>query len=303
MAKRYGVGDYQYESVDNWAEDIPGVASDAACDSQGRVYVAVRLSQAFDNNHGAIVVYDKDGKRLTSWGEDYLKVPHSIWISPDDEILFTDTWDHVVRKYSTSGELLMTLGMPGMAGMPGGPFNMPTGVVQSETGDIFVSDGYRQSRVHRFTADGELVLSWGSGDRNNYEENIHASTPTPGTGPGEFNLPHSVTVGSDGRVYIMDRSNLRIQVFDSEGNYLDEWNDVPSPNQATIDDDGIMHVATAAGVQVRTLEGELLGTWGEKGDRPDQFSGAPHGIWIDSTGDVYVAQVGAQKALNKFARL
>lgn len=304
MAKRYGVGDYQYESVDDWpADDIPGMASDAACDSEGRVYVAVRISQAFDNNHGAIVVYDREGRRLDSWGEEYLKVPHSIWISPSDEIFFTDTWDHVVRKYSTSGELLMTLGMPGMPGMPGGPFNMPTSVVQANNGELYVSDGYRQSRIHRFTSDGELTLSWGSGDLNDYERAIHSSTAKPGTGPGEFNLPHSVNVGADGRVYVMDRSNLRIQVFDSEGNYLDQWNDVPSPNQATIDRDNMMHVATAAGVQVWTVDGELLGIWGEKGDRPDQFSGAPHGIWIDSNGDVYVAQVGAQKALNKFARL
>ena len=304
MAKRYEVGDYRYESVDDWpADDIPGVASDAACDSEGRVYVAVRNSQGYDDNHGSIVVYDRDGRRVDSWGEEYLKVPHSIWISPSDEIFFTDTWDHVMRKYTTKGELLMTLGMPGMAGMPGGPFNMPTGAVQAPNGDIYVSDGYRQSRIHRFTADGELTLSWGSGDLTDYDETIHGSTATPGTGPGEFNLPHSVNVDAGGRVYVMDRSNTRIQVFDAGGAYLTEWNDVPSPNQATVDDDGVMHVACGPTIQLYALDGELLGAWGERGDRPDQFSGAPHGISIDSNGDVYVAQVGAQKALNKFARV
>lgn len=304
MGKRYGVGDYQYESVDAWpVDEVPGVASDVACDSEGRVYVAVRNVQEYDNNHGSVVVYDRDGNRLGSWGEEYLKVPHSIWISPADEIFFTDTWDHVLRKYTTSGELLMTLGMPGMAGTPGGPFNMPTGAVQAANGDIYVSDGYRQSRIHRFTADGELTLSWGSGDLTHYDENIHASTATPGTGPGEFNLPHSVNLDAEGRVYVMDRSNARIQVFDADGNYLTEWENVPVPNQAMVDDDNIMHVVGAEGVQLYTLDGELLGAWGEHGDGPHQFAGGCHGLDIDSNGDVYVAQVGAPRALNKFARV
>ena len=197
----------------------------------------------------------------------------------------------------------MTLGMPGMAGTPGGPFNMPTGAVQAANGDIYVSDGYRQSRIHRFTADGELTLSWGSGDLTHYDENIHASTATPGTGPGEFNLPHSVNLDAEGRVYVMDRSNARIQVFDADGNYLTEWENVPVPNQATVDNDDVMHVVGAEGVQLYTLDGELLGAWGEHGDGPHQFAGGCHGIDIDSNGDVYVAQVGAPRALNKFARV
>ena len=143
----------------------------------------------------------------------------------------------------------------------------------------------------------------GSGDLNHYDENIHASTATPGTGPGEFNLPHSVNLDADNRAYVMDRSNERIQVFDADGAYLDQWKDVPIPNQATVDDDNVMHVACANNVALYTLDGERLGAWGERGDRPDQFSGAPHGISIDANGDVYVAQVGAPKALNKFARV
>ena len=110
----------------------------------------------------------------------------------------------------------------------------------------------------------------------------------PSTGPGEFNTPHSVTVGADNRVYVMDRSNRRIQTFDENGKYLSEW-PVPHPNKAVIDD-GVLHVGTWEGVAVFTLDGDPIGKWGRGG----------HGLCIDSRGDVYTTFVGPAR---KFARV
>ena len=305
MGKRLGTGNYQYEAIENWQSiPIPGVASDVATDSKDRVYIATRISEEFDDNTGVILVFDRDGKFLRDFGGDKLKTPHHITIGAEDEIYHTDCGDHSVRKYSPDGELLQVLGTPGQPGPPGGgPFNQPTCAFRAPTsGDIFVSDGYRQSRVHRFTHEGKLVLSWGKGDLNLYDEEVWSSTATPGTGPGEFHCPHGITVDKENRVYIMDRSNSRIQVFDENGVYLSEWS-IPGPKQAVIDDDGIMHSVSGGQVYLSTLDGENLGSWGEKGDEAWQFTGGPHGIWIDSHGDVYVAQVGAKNGINKYARV
>ena len=105
-------------------------------------------------------------------------------------------------------------------------------------------------------------------------------------------------------MYVIDRENGRVQVFTADGEYITEWDDVPGGNDAVIDDDGVMHVATGHGpIILKRQDGETVGTWGERGEEAGRFSGYPHGIWIDSQGDVYVAQVGAQLALDKFARV
>ena len=304
MGKRLGVGDYQYEAVEDWPGiTIPGVSSDVATDSKRRAYVATRTNQESDNNTGAILVFDENGKFLSAFGGDKLRTPHHITIGPEDEIYHTDSFDHTVRKYSTDGELLQVIGTPGQPGLPDAPFNQPTCAVRSpKSGDIFVSDGYRQSRIHRFTYEGELVLSWGKGDLNLYDEEVFNSPATPGTGPGEFHTPHGLTVDKEDRVYVQDRSNARIQVFDAEGNYLSEW-PIPGPNQSVIDENDMIHTASGGKVMVSTLDGNHLGAWGERGDEAWQFTGGAHGVWIDNEGSVYVGQVGAENGLNKFARV
>lgn len=304
MGKRLGVGDYQYEAVENWAGiTIPGVASDVATDSKRRVYVATRTNQSFDNTTGAILVFDEHGKFLSAFGGDKLKTPHHITVGPDDEIFHTDAADHTVRKYSTDGELLQVIGTPGQPGLPDAPFNQPTCAVRSaKSGDIFVSDGYRQSRIHRFTGEGELILSWGKGDLNLYDEEVYHSPATPGTGPGEFHCPHGLCIDDEDRVYVQDRSNSRMQIFDNEGNYLSEW-EIPGPNQAVIDEKGMIHSASGGQVYISTLDGNHLGSWGERGDEAWQFTGGAHGLWIDNAGSVYVGQVGAENGLNKYGRV
>ena len=198
----------------------------------------------------------------------------------------------------------MTLGTQGQTGAPGEPFNMCTRATQSGSGDIFVSDGYGQNRVHRFTSDGEHILSFGSGDPVFIQgwrgEEVKGSA---GTGPGEFNLPHHVMVDYDDNVYVMDRTNNRCQIFDIEGNYLREWADVRGPNDAVIDRSGVMHIVGVQGLELRTLDGGLVGRWGEKGEGPGHFTNGPHGIFIDDEDSLYVAEVGGNNRLQKFARI
>ena len=310
MAIRVGVGNYQYEVAEGWGEwPVDGVASDVATDSQGRVYVAVRTQKPGDDATGAMVVFNRDGKHIDSWGQDVFNGCHGLWISPKDEVYHTDAGDNTVTKFTSDGQLLMTIGTKGEWGEPGMPFSSPTRAVESSGGDIYVSDGYGQNRCHKFTPDGELVFSWGEGDNVYWQEDVdNKVTGTAGTGPGQFNLPHDIAVDRNDLSYVADRENLRCQVFDPEGNYITEWNNIKLPMDAVIVDD-VMYIAEggvaagAEGVLIMKLNGEVIGRWGEIGDRPGQWRGAPHGIWVDCFGDLYVAEVGAQQALHKFVRV
>ena len=142
MSEIIGVNDYKYQQEPTWSEiEITGIVSDMATDSSDNVYLAVRTTQAEDDNTGVIVVLDKNGHFVKNIGADKLKTPHHIWISPEDEIYLTDCEDHVVRIYDNAGNLTQVIGTPGQPGMPETPFNMPTCAAQSSSsGDIFVSD-------------------------------------------------------------------------------------------------------------------------------------------------------------------
>ena len=305
MAMSVGVSGYRYEHVAGWGE-FPrgGVVSDVATDSEGRVYACVRLRQGPDGNEGEMWVFDRDGKLLDRWGRDIFTVPHGLFIHAD-VLYHADAGDHTVRSFTPDGKTLMALGTPGEQGPEGEPFRSPTNATIAVSGDMYVSDGYEQNRCHRFSAAGELKHSWGRGDAVYYQMAVHGEmTGEVGDGPGEFNLPHGIVTDSSGRVYVMDRENGRVQVFTAEGEYMTEWNDVPGGNDAVVDGEGVMHIATGHGpIILKSPDGETVGVWGERGEDAGRFSGYPHGIWIDSVGDVYVAQVGAQLALDKFARV
>ncbi len=310
MAKRFGVGDYQYEVVEGWpAFEIKGVAADVALDSQGRAYVGVRNIPEGGGvanilpGVGHILVLDRDGNYLTDWGNTFSS-PHGLWMNGEDELFVCDTGLHTVTRHATSGEVLMTIGTRGTPGTPGAPFNMPTRAKQAPNGDIFVSDGYGQNRVHRFSSSGEHILSWGTGDPVFIQKfRGEPVTGQAGTGPGEFNLPHDVTITPDSRVYVLDRENSRWQVFTTEGEFQSENRDVRRGNDIAIDADGAMHVVTGTGVEIWRPDGTLIGRWGEKGDAPGQFANGPHGVWIDPEGSIYVAEVGGNDRLQKFRRV
>ena len=282
---RVGQGDYQYEPVRDWAKLPPGWTFGwipaIAVDSRDRVYV-------YSRSEHPMVVFDRDGNFLTSWGDDLLHHAHGLRIDADDNLYCTEWKGHCVHKLTSDGELQWTLGTPGVPRPPGVPFNLPTNLAIAPDGCLFVSDGYGNAKVHKFSSEGVLLMSWGE----------------PGTGPGQFDLVHDVWVDSDYLVYVCDRSNNRIQIFDGEGNYLREWPDPYGPDFVWFDPDETVFVADLRQrVSILNRDGHVLSRWGEKGDGPGQFRGSPHGIWGDSRGDIYVGEVGVNGGLTKFVRV
>src|SRR2546430_14026678 len=218
MGRRFGVGNYQYEHVEGWPKvEIKGAVADVATDSRGRVYLGVRNPKpdgSIGNIRGGVghvLVLDPDGREIDNWG-DVFSSPHGVWVNQDDEIFLADTGHHTITKHAPSGEVLLTLGTKGQTGAPGEPFNMPTHAVQAPNGDILVSDGYGQNRIHRFTVRGEYVLSFGGGDSVFIPRRFGGTvTGTIGTGPCQFNVPHDPLGDQHSRVYVLGRENDRWQ--------------------------------------------------------------------------------------------
>jgi DNA-binding beta-propeller fold protein YncE len=318
---------FGFEAHDRWHRLPVGrswkeVAA-VAVDRQDRVFV-------FSRQPHAVLVFDRDGMFLTAWGEGLFARPHGICIGPDDAVYCTDDADHTVRKFTPDGTLLLTLGVSGKPSDTGAtsvdyrtvrraaqPFHYPTNLALSLAGEMYVSDGYGNARVHKFAADGRLLLSWGE----------------PGSGPGQFNLPHGIAVDRHGTVYVADRENSRVQLFTPEGKFLAAWTDVARPCQVCVDAADNVYVAelgfragmwpgttaaadaTGGRLSIFDRRGELRARWG--GGREPCAAGdffAPHDVCVDSHGDLYVAEVvwsaGGSRglvapdchALQKFAR-
>ena len=281
----FGAGTHIYEVQEGWAQ-LPdgwkfGWIPAVAVDSQDRVYV-------YSRSEHPMVVFDREGNFLESWGDDILKDAHGIFIDAADNIYCVERETHCMRKFTSDGELLMTLGTPDQPADET-PFNLPTDLAVGPDGELFVSDGYGNARIHKYSPDGELIKSWG----------------TPGDGPGEFDLPHCVRVDPRNRVMVADRSNNRIQLFTLDGEYIEEWGDFSQPDTIFIDDDQIVYVAELdQRVTILTLDGDIIAQWGsERGSTvPGEFFACPHGIWIDSHDDLYVGEVQADGRLQKFIR-
>ncbi len=299
-----GTGTLRYEALAQW-EDLPpgwsfGEVAGVATDSRDRVYV-------FSRGEHPVTVFESGGGFVTSWGEGVFRRPHGITIGPDDAVYCTDDLDHTVRKFTPDGRLLLTIGTSGSPAdtgidgidyrtirRGGPPFHRPTNVAIAADGSLYVTDGYGNARVHKCAADGRLLSSWGE----------------PGSGPGQFNLPHGIALDRDGRVYVADRENSRVQIFTPEGDFLEEWTDVARPMQVLIDPQdrvfvvevgwraGLFHWhapapdAPAARLSVFDRAGKLLARWGGDGDpcTPGNFF-APHDLCMDSHGDIYVGEV------------
>jgi DNA-binding beta-propeller fold protein YncE len=295
---------FGYQADDQWAKLPPGwswteVAA-VATDSHDRVY-------AFNHGEHPVVIFDRDGTFLSSWGEGLFTRPHGIFIDAEDAVYCTDDLGHSVRKFSPDGKLLLGLGLPGKPSDTGAtsmdyrtivragpPFHYPTNLAVSSEGELYVSDGYGNARIHKFSPDGRLLFSWGE----------------PGSGPGQFHLPHGIAVDRHGTVFVADRENSRIQLFTSGGAYLSEWTDVARPCQVFIDKEEKVYVAElgfyagmwpgttapadAPGGRVTIFDrhGNVQARWG--GGRNPCAAGdffAPHGICTDSQGAIYVAEV------------
>jgi DNA-binding beta-propeller fold protein YncE len=241
-----------------------------------------------------MMVFDRHGNFLRAWGEGLFPRAHGITASPDGTLFCTDDGDHTVRKCTLDGKVLFTLGMSGKPApfMSGEPFNRCTHVaIDPRNGDFYVSDVYCNARVHKYSPDGKLLLSWGES----------------GTDPGEFNIVHNIATDAAGWVYVADRENHRIQVFDPNGKFETQWINMARPCGLYIDQAnaiayvGELGVAISSNAQANGVgprislydtKGNVLARLGNKpeGEVPGQFI-APHGICIDSRGDIYLGEV------------
>ncbi len=295
-----GTGTYTYEMIESWGNLPPGWSFGAvmsvAVDSQDRLY-AGRLGQ-----DPPILVLDREGNYLSSFGSGAISDPHGLYIGPDDVIYLVDKDDHVAAKFTLDGSALLVLGNRGQPSdtgceqdggdvlRAGGPFNKPSWMVPSpSSGELYVTDGYRNSRVHRFSQDGGLISSWGS----------------PGnTTPGDFHLPHCLCIDSQGQVYVADRNNSRIQVFSAVGDFIAQWTDLHHPSGIYMDADETIYVTetTPAG-QAPTDLAPQLGVWNKEGQLLARWeTPAAHGIYGDSLGDLYLSKIAGNVGVTKLVR-
>lgn len=255
-----GTGPHIYDVVQDFAVLPPGMSfggtNDVAVDSQGAVYVTQRGGPP-------VLVFDASGAYRGSLGEGLLVDPSGICATADDCIVAADRDTHQVLKLDAEGNVLLRLGEAGVARLHA-PFNHPTGVAVAPNGDILVADGYGNSCVHRFSADGRLLRSWGS----------------PGAAPGQFSIPNGVWVDGEDRVYVADRDNNRLQVFDGEGGFLAEWRDLARPMAVWGDSAGRIYVTDQVPrLSIFTSEGALLA----RGKAPE----AGQGLCGDAQGNLY----------------
>jgi sugar lactone lactonase YvrE len=245
-----------------------------------RIYLFQRAPTA------EVLVFDREGTLVNRWGNGQFVTPHGIWMSPSDELYLTDVGDHTVTKWTTNGKLLRRWGTPRAPGPAGAPFNQPTKAVLAADGEMYVSDGYGNRRIHRYDPEGNLIHSWGE----------------DGKGPGQFVLPHDVLVDERDRVLVCDRENRRVEIFDRAGKYLGEWSDVPEPMQIFVRN-GVIYMAHAyAEISIRTLDGEVLAGWPWESTVTEDVVKAPHSLWVDSRGDIYVGEVVGENGFQKFVR-
>ena len=291
MTTIVGSGEFSYEVVEGWAKLPPGwmfkEIGAVGTDRRDNVYV-------FNRGEHPMIVFDRDGNFLRSWGEGVFPRAHGLHMGPDDTVWLTDDGDHSVRQCTLDGKILRTLGIPGKPApyMSGTPFHRCTHTALSPRGDIFVSDGYGNSRIHKFSPDGKLVKSWGE----------------PGTDPGQFNIAHNICCDAEGWVYVADRENHRVQVFDSEGKYETQWNNLHRPCALFMTGGScpLCYVGECGsgmpvnrhlpniGPRISILDrsGKRVGRIGSllPGLGAGEFQ-APHGIAVDSAENIYLGEV------------
>jgi DNA-binding beta-propeller fold protein YncE len=246
-----------------------GESSGVAVNSKGHIFLFQRVKPM-------LAEYDAKGNFIQSIGESLFAHPHGLRIDPDDNIWTTDDGNHLVLKLDASGNVLLVLGRINTGAEANWLFNKPADVAFAKNGDVYVADGYGNSRIVKFDRDGNYIKAWGK----------------YGTGPGEFNLPHSVAVDKQGRVYVGDRENQRIQIFDADGVFIKQWTGVGYPYGLVITSD--QHVWMADGGYDRIVEldqdGKILGAFGEPGHKPGQMAWA-HFLAIGPDQTIYLADV------------
>jgi len=233
----------------------------------------------FNRGHRMVIQFDRNGNVLTAWDNVPVAAAHGLRLDREGYVWLVDTKGHAVMKCTRAGRVKLLISDVNRAGDNDSKyaFNEPTNVAFAANGDFYISDGYVNSRVIRFNKNGEYVTHWGR----------------QGTGDGEFNLVHDVCLDEQGRVYVADRTNARVQIFDASGKFLGKWTDVGAPW-------GLYYVAREKSIYMAdgtnnrvvrlSLDGKVTGVLGGFGKAPGKFDFA-HAVAVDSTGAVYVAEI------------
>jgi sugar lactone lactonase YvrE len=265
-----------------------------------------------------VMKFDRTGKLVRSFGEGMFVFPHGIHVDAQGNVWVVDgvppgggrgapapSGGHHIVKFSPEGKVLLTLGMPGMTGADSMHFNQPSDVITAANGDIFVADGHggnSNARIVKYDRNGKFVKEWG----------------TRGAGPGQLDAPHALAMDSRGRLFVADRANNRIQIFDQEGKVLDQWYQFSRPSGVYIDKNDIIYVADSESNKSRKhaewKRGIRIGSARDgkvtafiPDDNPNVDEGplagtsGPEGVAVDADGNVYGAEVG-QKGVKKYVR-
>jgi DNA-binding beta-propeller fold protein YncE len=277
-----------HKVVKNWAK-LPagwnfGECAGVAVDKDDNVWV-------YNRGKHPVIQFDKNGNFLQGWGDDIMTSAHGIKVDGEGAIWTVDVKGHIVFKLTPRGRVEMAIGRSGypLGNDSKDGFNEPTAIAFAPNGDMYISDGYVNSRVIKFNKDGDYLLHWGK----------------KGTGDGEFNLVHDVALDSQGRVYVADRSNKRVQIFDGSGKFLGKWTDVGTPwGFHYVAKENALYMCDASNSRVvkLSLDGQVLGVLGGPGRVAGKFGPAgPHHMAVDSSGAIYVVEI-QNRWVQKFAR-
>lgn len=271
-----------YHVAENWATFPSGVTAWGAAtgvdvDSHDNVYVLNR------NEEMPVMAFDRNGKFLRGWGKGMFKTTHFLRVDQNGNVWVTDRGDMQAFKFSSEGQVLLTIGKKGVTGdnTSKDAYNGMADLAVAKNGDIFIADGEgSNTRVVKLAKDGKFLRWWGG----------------KGTGPGQFNVPHSIAMDSRGRIYIADRSNNRIQIFDQKGKFLTQWTNFGTPWGLSVKKDRIYVVDGTANnclLIADIKDGKIL----------QKIEGLvnPTAVAVDSTGAIYVGEVNGAN-VKKFVR-
>jgi len=301
-----GAAEPRHEVVRDWPvlpkNHVLGQCVGVGVDSRNNVFVFHRSGREWSTpfpsdpiSASTVSVIDgQSGKLLVAWGANEFIMPHGMTLDHEDNVWLTDVGRHQVFKFTHDGKLLLTLGERGKPGADKLHFNLPTDVAVLPDGSFFVSDGYKNTRVVKFSAAGHYEFEWGG----------------KGAEVGQFNLPHGITVDSRGRVIVCDRSNSRLQVFDAKGAFLAEWKGahIGRPYGVSVGADGHIFAIDGGDQQIKIpgrskfveldADGRVVDSFGSFGAEPGEFQ-LGHDIAVARDGAVYVAE-GQGRRVQKF---
>lgn len=264
--------------VESWAQ-LPagwnlGECTGVTCDRDDNVWI-------FNRGPHPVIQLDRNGKFLKAWSEVPIKSAHGLRVDPQGDVWGIDVLGHMVIKFSLDGRVKLVLGNVGNRPAENNDekyaFNRPTSVTFDTEGNFYVSDGYENSRVVKYSKEGDYIKQWG----------------IKGPGDGQFNLVHDVVFDSAQRLYVADRANNRVQIFDRDGKWLGKWTGLGQPwGLAYSKKDNTIYMCDGENNRIVkvNLDGQLLGQIGKFGKAPGRLD-FPHHMAMDSRGALYVAEV------------